>query len=149
MKSKEELYEELQLLKESIPRKHWFYFSFDAIDNFIYHLNDFSSERTSERMAKNIEEYLLVVQQKRESNTDLKQISKELEKYLWPIAEEYKYGQGFKAKLYYPVFIFFTIVSFILIKYFASVKVALFIVIPLSLVIIIRNVLKMIGKKVY
>lgn len=79
MIEEKELSLKLETLKETIPKKEWHYYNLHSIENFIYHLNDIKSERTREKTAVDINNYLELVSKK--TFEDSTTFDKKFEKY--------------------------------------------------------------------
>src|SRR5438309_6449210 len=96
--SKETLQERLDVITQNIPRKQWKYYHIESIQNFIYHLHSFPSERTQDRIAIKVNSYLSMMQEKMNEEHDVHSLAKELYPSVWSIADEYKYELGFINK---------------------------------------------------
>ena len=95
---KETLQEKLEAITQSITRKQWKYYHVESVQNFIYHLYSFPSERTQARMAVKISNYLSMLQEKINKEPDVHSLARELYPTIWSIADEYKHGLGFISK---------------------------------------------------
>lgn len=62
--SKQDLQDKLDQLKASILRSHWWCYKIDGVQNFIYHLDSFHSERIRNKIAKDIFDYLCQAEKK-------------------------------------------------------------------------------------
>jgi hypothetical protein len=58
MVSENELTTKLERLKSVIPKSEWKYYFLPSIENFIYHLKSFESERTRQKMEDQLNDYL-------------------------------------------------------------------------------------------
>ena len=66
--SKDFLQAKLDALKSTVERNQWKYYHIESVQNFIYHLNSFSTERTQNRMAGKINAYLSSLEEKLKKN---------------------------------------------------------------------------------
>ena len=95
MTDEQHLYIELEKIKASLPKKEWKYYHLLSVENFIYHLKNFKSERTRERMVIGIEKYIKSVSEKMHEASTVHNKSKELFPAIWELSDTYKYEIGF------------------------------------------------------
>lgn len=147
--SKETLQEKLDAITHSITPKRWKYYHIESIQNFIFHLDSFPSERTQERMAGKLGSYLSLLQKRINQEHDLHSLARELYPSVWSIADEYKYGLGFISKpSYYFHFIIWVVLFFIL-KYSFAAWISFGVVAAIAIITIIRTQKKIKARKYY
>lgn len=76
--SKETLQERLDAIKQTISKRQRLYYYTEAVENFIYHLSDLPTERRQVQTAKDIQDYLTLLEQKIKEEHDLTFVAKEL-----------------------------------------------------------------------
>ena len=112
--SKTFLFEKLNSIKQFISKREFRYYHIDSIDNFIFHIDKFNSERTSVRMAHQIDEYLTLLNQKLNEPHDKHELAMELFPHIWKIADTYKYELGFRHSTpFWMIIAIWTVVFFI------------------------------------
>lgn len=147
--SKETLQEKLEVITQSITRKQWKYYHIESVQNFIYHLYSFPSERTQERMAIKINSYLSLLQEKINEEHDVHSLARELYPSMWGIADEYKHGLAFINKpSYFLNFIIWVALFFILKSSFGTL-VGLGVVAAIVIVTMIRTQMKIKARKYF
>src|SRR5690349_17946394 len=86
---------ELEKIKTSIDPKQWKYYYLQSVENFIFHLNSFSRERTRETTAIEILNYLMSVKEQMNIEASVHSKGKALFPAIWHILQTYKYELGF------------------------------------------------------
>lgn len=77
MPTKEELYFQLEELKEKLTYRQFKFYYINSIENFIFHLDSFQNIRIQEQMANKLEDYLKQASSKvEEQGTSLDKIIK-------------------------------------------------------------------------
>lgn len=108
---------ELERLKALLPKDEWKYYHLQSVENFIYHLKTFKSERTRERMANEIESYINLVSEKMHEASAVHKKSKELFSSIWKLSDTYKYEVGFIQRPSYLVCFILLAALFLLLKF--------------------------------
>lgn len=98
MIGEEDLMFKVKKLKETIPAREWRYYYLQSVENFIYHLKSFKSERTRERMANEIEKYLAIVAEKMYQTSNVHYKAKQLFPLIWKISNTYKDELSFTSR---------------------------------------------------
>lgn len=114
--SRETLQEKLDAIELSIAEEEKKYYYLESIGNFIYHLHSFPSERTQARLANKINDYLLLLQEKRMEEHDLHEMAKQLLPDVWKISNEYQDELGFVRKPSYFFRLVLGVILFFLLK---------------------------------
>jgi hypothetical protein len=146
---KETLQEKLEAITQSITRKQWKYYHIESVQNFIYHLYSLPSERTQERMAIKINNYLSLLHEKINEEHDVHRLARELYPSIWSIADEYKQGLGFINKPSYFLHLIVWVALFLILKSSFGPLVGLGVVAAIAIVTIIRNQMKMKARKYF
>lgn len=76
--SKQVLQDKLDQIRSSLLRKHWSYYHVEGVQNFIYHLDSFHSDRIRNKIAKDILQYLCKAEEKVNLNYEPRSSMKEL-----------------------------------------------------------------------
>src|SRR5215210_2705669 len=111
------LYSKVESMKAMLPKREWKYYHLQSIENFIYHLKSFETERTRERMANEIEKYLELVAEKMHEELEPHDKSKQLFPSIWKLSDTYKYEVGFIQKPSYLVTFILLVALFFLLKF--------------------------------
>ena len=143
------LKEKLNAIQESIPEGKWVDFHLQAIGNFIYHLSNLSSERTQQRVAQQIDDYLTMVNEKASSEHDLFAVGKELTPHFLKISHAYRLDLGFVGKPFYPFHVIFWMILFFVFRSAFSTTIALIVVAAVCASTIIYYQLKIRARKYY
>jgi hypothetical protein len=100
--TKGSLQKKLDAIKDVISKKQWLYYHIEALQNFIHHLDNISSDRTRARTAKNIDKFLSMLDERVKEDHDRHALAKELAPHVWNITHVYRDELGFirKAILY-------------------------------------------------
>lgn len=114
--SKETLQEELDVLKSGIAKRQWRYYYIESIHNFIYHLDSFPSERTQERIAGKIKDYLDLLKKRTNEEHDVHDLAKQLFPDVWKLSREYVDFLGFIKKPSYSIRIALGVILFFVLK---------------------------------
>lgn len=149
MIEEKELSLKLETLKETIPKQEWHYYNLHSIENFIYHLNDIKSERTREKTAVDINNYLELVSKKINENSTTFDKGKALFQYLWPICDIYKYEVGFIRRPDFLITPFLFILLFFFLRLPLYFLQALIISVACFVIYLFYGFLKIKSKKVY
>ena len=131
--STETLQEKLDAISHGFTKRQKKYYYIESIQNFIYHLNSFPSERTQKRMADAIHSYLFLLQEKLSEEHDLHLLAKELLPHVWKIGNAYKDELGFINKPSYSFRLIFGLALFFILKSSFDVWIALGIVTILAI----------------
>ena len=89
---------ELEKIKELLKKREYKYFHIESIENFIYHLKSIQNERTRERMAILIDEYISLASEKMYEPSTEHDKYKELFPSIWKLYFTYKDEVGFIRK---------------------------------------------------
>lgn len=122
MPTKEELYFQLEELKEKLTYRQFKFYYINSIENFIFHLDSFQNIRIQEQMANKLEDYLKQASSKvEEQGTPLDKIIK-LSPAFHDIMYVYRLELGFikKTDLFLILLlasIFFLLLAFVLTKF--------------------------------
>lgn len=122
MPTKEELYFQLEELKEKLTYRQFKFYYINSIENFIFHLDSFQNIRIQEQMANKLEDYLKQASSKvEEQGTSLDKIIK-LSPAFHDIMYVYRLELGFikKTDLFLILLlasIFFLLLAFVLTKF--------------------------------
>lgn len=146
--SKQLLQTKLDLIKSSVLPEYWWYYHIEGVENFIYHLDNFSSERTKNRMSKDIFEYLCQMEEKLSQSREPGLSMKELTPSFWKISQVYKLELGFSRKPFYPFLLGWLIILFLILNHFYSFVFSLVFVLVLFLSRIMYAQIKIKAKKV-
>ena len=147
--SKETLQEKLDAITQSITQKQWKYYHIECVQNFIFHLNSFPSQRTQERMASKLGSYLSLLEKRINQEHDVHRLARELYPSVWSIADEYKYGLGFISKPSYYLHFIIWVVLFFILKYSFGAWVSFIVIAPITLITIIRAQVKIKARKYF
>jgi hypothetical protein len=147
--SKETLQQKLNTIKETRAKRQWKYYHLESVQNFIVHLNSFSSERTRERIAIKIDDYLSLLAEKISEEHNPHSLAKELYPSIWRIADEYKYGVGFISKPSYPLYFFIWTALFFILKSSVGSWVAIGVVAAIVIISIFRSQTKIKAQKYF
>jgi len=145
----ESLQEKLDVIIHSITRKKWKYYHIESIQNFIYHLNSFPSERTRERVAIKIESYLSLLQDKINEEHDVHSLARELYPSIWSIADEYKHGLDFIKKPSYFFNVIIWVGLFFILKSSFDTLIGLGVVAAIAIVTVIRTQMKIKARRYF
>ena len=145
--SKETLQEELDGIKSDMPKRQWRYYYIESIQNFIYHLDNFPSERTQERIAVKIKDYLDMLRIRTSEEHDLHDLAKQLLPDVWKLSREYVDFQGFIKKPSYPFRIVLGIILYLILQNFLNNWIAFGIVAVLAVATIIHSEIKIRASK--
>lgn len=146
--SKQLLQTKLDLIKSSVlPENRWYY-HIEGVENFIYHLDNFPSERTKYRVSKDIFEYLCQVEEKLSENREPGPSMKELTPSFWKISQVYKLELGFSRKPFYPFLLGWLIILFLVLNHFYSLVFSLVFVLVLFLSRMVYAQIKIRAKKI-
>ena len=146
---KDTLQKKLNAITQSITRKQWKYYHIESVQNFIYHLYAFSSERTQERVAIKIDSYLSLLQEKISEEHDMHKLARELYPSIWNIANEYKYGIGFISKPSYFLHLVIWVALFFILKGSFGTLIGLSIVAAIAIVTVIRTQMKIKSRRYF
>ena len=80
-----QLYVELEKVKAILQKSEWKYYHVKSVENFIYHLKSFKNERTRERMANEIGNYVKLVSEKLHEPSEVHDKRKELFPSIWKL----------------------------------------------------------------
>lgn len=147
--SKETLRENLDAIKRGITKRQRLYYHIDAVENFIYHLSNLPTERRQERTAKDIQNYLTLLEEKIKREHDMTVVAKELAPYIWNISHVYKLDLGFVSKPYYPFHLVLWAVLFFVFQSALSTPIALIAVTATVVSTIVYYSLKIKAKEYY
>jgi hypothetical protein len=147
--SRDILQSKLDALKSTIERNQWKYYHIESVQNFIFHLNNFPSERTQYRMAGKIKAYLSLLEERTKKEHDIHELAKELYPSIWSISDEYKYGLGFISKPSYLLLLFIELVLFFILKSCFGAWIAFGVVAAIGMVTIVRTQMKIKERKYY
>jgi hypothetical protein len=147
--AKLQLYRKLEEIKLQLDSGEWKYYHLASIENFIYHLESFSSEKTKDRMAMEIEKYLELVSEKAKVKSDIHKKGKELFPNVWKIADTYKYEIGFIQRPSYIVVLILSVGLFFVLKISVSTAVAVTICAFLAVLYTVYSYLKTKARKVW
>jgi hypothetical protein len=93
-----ELYLKLEFLKTNIPKNEWKYYRLLQIENFIYHLKNIKNERTREKAADDINDFLGFALEKSTELLSPIEKGKALFPVFWRLCDLYTYELGFIRK---------------------------------------------------
>ena len=96
------LQEKLDEVKRVTTKRQHLYYGLESIDNFIFHLNNLS-ERTRDRAATYIDDYLNIVSEKIKDENDLFGSARYLAPHKWKISQLYSLELGFVSKPNLPI----------------------------------------------
>jgi hypothetical protein len=146
---RETLQERLDIITQSVTRKQWKYYHIKSVQNFIYHLDSFSSERTQERMAVKINSYLSLLHEKINEGHDVHSLARELYPSIWSIADEYKHELSFISKPSYLLQLIIWVALFFILKSSFGTLVGVCIVAAIAIVTLIRTRIKIKARKYF
>jgi hypothetical protein len=145
--SKQVLQDKLDEIKSSILRSHWWAYHVEGVQNFIYHLDCFHSDKIKNKIAKDIFEYLCQAEEKINQNQTPRRSAMELISVFNPICQIYEDELGFILKPDWLFWVLGMILLFFVLNYFfATILSALAAV---SLAKAIYSQIKMKARKVY
>ena len=147
--SKEFLQIEIDRIKQSINKVKWKYYHIESAQNFIFHLNNLHIERTRNRMARKINDYLLRLGDSIKKDHDDHQTAKELYPFIWEIADEYRYGLGFIKKPSYFLHLIVCATIFFILKINISTWISFGVVVVIAIITIIYFHNKIKNRKYY
>lgn len=147
--AEQELYRKLDEIKLPLDRSEWKHYHLNSVENFIYHLKSFSSEKTRVRMVIEIEKYLELVSEKASVKSDVHKKGKELFHSIWKIADTYKYEIGFIQRPSYLVVLILSAGLFFVLKISVSTTIALVICASLAVLYAVYGYLKTRSRKVW
>lgn len=138
-------------LKDSIPKKEWQYYHIESLENFIYHLNSFSNDRTRNRVMESLINYMNVITEiSRKEDVDYINIYRDLNrKYIYPLGNIYSDELGFVLKPDVHILLLALIVLFIIMYFLLSLALAVVIIIVLAGFIFFYYSQKLKQKKFY
>jgi hypothetical protein len=147
--SRDILQAKLEVLKSTLEKKQWKYYHIESVQNFIYHLNSFPSERTQNRIAGKINAYFSLLEEKVKKEHDVHKLARELYPSLWSIADEYKYGLGFISKPSYMLHLFVWLAIFFILKSSFEAWIAFGVVVVIGIVTIVPTQMKIRERKYF
>jgi len=147
--SKETLQERLDVIIQSVTPRQWKYYHIECVQNFIFHLNSFPSERTQDRMAGKLDSYLSLLEKRIKQEHDLHSLARELYPLVWSIADEYKYELGFISKPSYFLHLIIWVILFFILRGSFGTWISIGVVAAIAIVTIIRTQLKIKARKYY
>jgi hypothetical protein len=145
----ETLQEKLDAIKRSITKGQWKYYHIEAIDNFIYHLKNLPSERTQQRVAGCIQDYLANLSDKISKEQGSFTLAKELAPHIWKISDVYRCQLHFVGKPFYLFHIVLWTILFFVFRNAFSTTIALIAVAAIGVSTITYYQLKIKSKKYY
>jgi hypothetical protein len=147
--SRDILQAKLEVLKSTLEKKQWKYYHIESVQNFIYHLNSFPSERTQNRIAGKINAYFSLLEEKVKKEHDVHKLARELYPSIWSIADEYKYGLGFISKPSYMLHLFVWLAIFFILKSSFEAWIAFGVVVVIGIVTIVPTQMKIRERKYF
>jgi hypothetical protein len=147
--SRDILQAKLEVLKSTLKKKQWKYYHIESVQNFIYHLNSFPSERTQNRIAGKINAYFSLLEEKVKKEHDVHKLARELYPSIWSIADEYKYGLGFISKPSYMLHLFVWLAIFFILKSSFEAWIAFGVVVVIGIVTIVPTQMKIRERKYF
>jgi hypothetical protein len=147
--SRDILQAKLEVLKSTLEKKQWKYYHIESVQNFIYHLNSFPSERTQNRIAGKINAYFSLLEEKVKKQHDVHKLARELYPSIWSIADEYKYGLGFISKPSYMLHLFVWLAIFFILKSSFEAWIAFGVVVVIGIVTIVPTQMKIRERKYF
>lgn len=91
----EELKETMRIVFSKIPKQQWRFFHKKSLENFVYYLPKIKGRTEKEEIIQAINNYLSVIDTDFQEQIDMS-LGKELfETYLYPVARNYEWRQGF------------------------------------------------------
>lgn len=140
--SKETLSTKLAAIEQKVSSQNSRYYYLKSISNFIYHLDNFKSNRTKERMAVRINNYLVLLEEIINREHDLHSAAKELLPEIWKISNAYSDEVGFIREPSVVLHLLIGTVLFFLLKFGFGIWVAVVIIGALGVFIAVRSWIK-------
>lgn len=149
MMDEHQLQMELDKIKSALQKNEWKYYHLQSVENFIYHLRSFKSQRIRESVAIEIENYLKLVSEKMLEESKVHKKGKDLFPSIWRLSDTYKYEVGFIQKPSYLVTFILAIPLFFLLKFYFTGLVSLAICASIFVIYVLYGYLKIKARKVF
>jgi type I restriction-modification system DNA methylase subunit len=121
----EKLQSRLSQIKSVIPEKNWKYFHIESAENFIFHLKSIKSERTRERVERELVSFLDLIEEELKSEKELANIRKDIYiNKLYNLSNLYKEELGFISKPFYPLTMLLLLGLFLFLAWVSNIYIA-------------------------
>ena len=138
-----------QQTKDSLPKDKHKYLHVKTVENFIYHLGDFSSDSQKEMAYNALTKYINFINETTIKITNAKESHKIFEKFLAPLVDSYVDSLGFRLAIKPWIWVLWTLIIFLVLYSFVNFLLLFSGLFTIDLIILFRQIYYHRQKKLY